>query len=512
MPLLLWQILASGLGGVLAGPALPKAGLWWLIFPAVALIFWSWRPDKLRSSWLLGFVAGFAYYAAQSPWLTTYLGPVPWLALSVLQAIIFMFGAFISALLWSNYSRSRLAKRRYGSVLFALALSSTWVAREWVAGHWPYGGYQWSRLAQTQADTVLSKWAYWIGLSGLSFVVAFAAILLLLLIERFRVSNLPALVTLALLVVVPAATVTPTNSTGKQLVVAMVQGNANAGLFANPVPGSILEKHLAVTQRLIKDPKFSKVQLVIWPENASDLDPTTVAGANSLVRNLVDSELNRDLLLGAVTHSGPDTFNSTLLYRPKAGLVDWYDKQRPVPFGEYVPDRDFWYQLSPDLVGMISHGYRFGERDGIFSTNEARVGSLICFEIAIDDVVSRLIEDGAQVIASQANNSDFGRSEETFQQEALARLQAIATGRAVAHVSTVGVTEFILPDGSVTGRIAPFTGGYSIAAVPLNDHQTPAHRLGNWFDIGNLLALTLILSFTLLARRKITAKVPTLSA
>ena len=508
VPLLIWQLLAAALGGVLAGPALPKAGLWWLIFPAVALIHWSLRPKRLRHALLLGFVAGFAFYASQSPWLTTYLGPVPWLALSVLEALIFMVGALVSAFIWQRFERSSLSKRWFGPIVLSLLLASSWVAREWLAGHWPYGGYQWSRLAQTQADTVLAKWAYWGGLSAISFAVTFAATLVLLLLERRRLPKLSSVAALLLVVAIPAMTAPTMNSTGRELTVALVQGNANAGLFANPEPGSILAKHLDVTKKLVEDPKFDSVQLVIWPENASDIDPTSNTFARSTIRTTVDNLLQRDLLLGAVTQRGPDIYNTTLLYRPAIGLTDWYDKQRPVPFGEYVPDRDLWYSLAPDLVGLISHGYSFGSRDGVLETSGTKVGSLICFEIAIDDVVNRLVADGAQLIASQANNSDFGYSEETFQQEALARLQAISSGRAIAHVSTVGVTEFILPDGSVAGQVEPFTPDYTIQTVPLNTHLTPAQLVGNWPDTINIALLVLSLLLMLRVRRKRLAKPP----
>jgi apolipoprotein N-acyltransferase len=187
-------------------------------------------------------------------------------------------------------------------------------------------------------------------------------------------------------------------------------------------------------------------------------------------------------------------FNSSILWLPGVGPTDWYDKKRPVPFAEYVPDRDFWYQLAPDLIGMVSRGYTFGERDGIFDLDNQKLGSLICFEIAIDDIGRQLVADGAQVILSQTNNADFGRSDETFQQAALARLRAIETGRTVVNISTVGVSAIYSADGKVLQQLPTFEAGAMVQEIDLRSSITPAMRWGSWFDLlNNFLALLLIL-------------------
>jgi apolipoprotein N-acyltransferase len=189
---------------------------------------------------------------------------------------------------------------------------------------------------------------------------------------------------------------------------------------------------------------------------------------------------------------------------PDTGATDWYDKKRPVPFAEYVPDRDFWYSIAPDLIGLINRGYTFGERDGIFEVNNSKLGTLICFEIAIDDIGRELVTDGAELILSQTNNADFGYSDETYQQAAFARLRSIETGRVVVNVSTVGVTAIYSPDGSVIDQIPSFKPGVMLEELPLRNAVTPAMNLGPVFDlVANLAALALIvLSLRGLVRRR----------
>jgi apolipoprotein N-acyltransferase len=123
------------------------------------------------------------------------------------------------------------------------------------------------------------------------------------------------------------------------------------------------------------------------------------------------------------------------------------------------------------------------------------LGVLICFEVAIDDIGRELVAGGAQIILSQTNNADFGRSDETFQQAALARLRAIETGRTVVNISTVGVSRIFLPNGQVISELAIFEPGVMVEKVPLRTSITPAMAISPYFDITlNILALGLLIA------------------
>jgi apolipoprotein N-acyltransferase len=477
---------------------------------SVFLLVWSIRRVGFWAGYGIGFIGGAAFYASQSVWMSAYLGPEPWLALAVLEGLICGFVVGAMALIWRNHGVNAYRLGIWDKPLLISALSLAWVAREWLCGHLPYGGYQWSRLGQPVVGTIFERWAYWGGISAVSLAVAAIAITFVVAIDAITVSSLskklfqprvssastvlmlaPALIAL----LVPIFTVVPSGDSGKTVKVAAVQGNANAGLFANPIPGSILAKHVRESKVLAKDPKARGLDFVVWPENASDQDPLTNSMAALEVYQVSNQLLKAPLFVGTVTWKGDNAYNSVLLFDPNKPKVAVYNKRRPVPFAEYVPDRPFWFAIAPDLIGLINHGFTAGKAPGIFSVAGTKVGSLICFEIGIDDLSHDLVTGGAKLILSQANNSDFGHTDETFQQESLARLQAISTGRAVVHVSTVGVTELILPNGRITQHIPAFKPGYVIGRLPLSGSVTPAMRFYGWVDAialgsaGLLLAL-----------------------
>ena len=468
-----------------------------MIFVSVAALLLSVRGLGFRKAFGIGYLGGFLFYVSQIEWMSLYLGPVPLLALSALEAFFFGLGMAAISLVWQKLEAKPKLRLRNASI--ALAIAIIWTAREWVSTNLPYGGFPWSRLAMSQSESPLANWVYFGGQPLLTLVVAFVSTLVTLWLLQARIQGwrnrgtvfTGAIVAVAFLL--PALTPIPTDATKGSMVIAAVQGNANAGLFANVERGSILRNHLSATQLIKSKAHGQKVDLVVWPENASDINPLADAGAGDTIRRLVDEKLQVPLIFGTITERGDQLFNSSLLWVPGIGVTDWYDKKRPVPFAEYVPDRDFWYSIAPDLIGMISHGYTFGTRDGIFDLGERHLGVLICFEIAIDDISRDLVHSGAQVILSQTNNADFGRSDETFQQVAIAKLRAIETGRAVVNDSTVGVSAVFGPDGKTLAQLPTFEPGVMVTRVPLRTGLTPAMAIGADLDLFiNLVALGLI--------------------
>jgi len=497
-PVSFWSSVAriglAAIGGLLAGPALPRADFWPLIFASVILIHLAIRGLRFWAGFGIGIVAGIAFYAAQSVWMSRYLGPEPWLALAVLEGLIFAAGLGLAAGTWTWLSGHRERLRWRYQLFVSIWLPLIWVAREWVAGHWPYGGYQWSRLGQSVASTQLANLAYWGGISLVSLGVAATAIGLLLAVEAalsghrrnkraglIRIANALILsLLLWLLAAGSSATIAAEGKSGRRLTVVAVQGNANAGLFANPVAGSILSKHLAETNRYLSG-KRKSFDLMVWPENSSDVDPLSNPFAANAVRSIV-ARTGRPLLVGTLTQSNSRIYNAGLLYLPGQAEPLRYDKRRPVPFGEYVPDRALWRAFAPNLIDLISRGYAFGQRSGVLPFEGTKLGDLICFEIGIDSITHELVTGGAQFIVSQANNADFGHTDEAFQQEALVRLQAIATGRAVVHASTVATTEIVGPDGTVLATTEPFRPDVAAASIPEITGLTPAMRFFGWLD------------------------------
>ena len=486
-----WQsVLIALTGGALSGLAYPRFGLWPLIFVSVAALLWLFRGQTVRNSAWLGFVSGQGFYIAQIYWISQYLGPIPLIALSTLQALIFAGGGVALTLCWRVLDRWQHPAVR---LFTPLALAAVWLTREWVSTHWPYGGFPWARVATSQADSPFGRLAFLGGLPLITFVVvAIAAYALVFLTSTVRTIRLGALALAA--TAIGLTLVTPVATVGDQSIkIAAVQGNANAGLFANNGRGSIFAKHLAASSGLLQK---QNLDLVIWPENAVDINPLADAGTAVRISDFVQTT-DTPLMFGSITQNADEYFNSSLLWLPNQGMVDQYDKKRPVPFAEYVPDRAFWASLAPDLIGLIWHDYTFGTRDGIFEVAGTKIGVNICFEVASDELHRELVSQGAQLIVSQTNNADFGHSDETYQQAAIAKLRAIETGRTVVNDSTVGVTAVFLSDGRTLGELPAFEPGALVVDAPLQSEIAPSFQLAPALETGALSFTVAVMIFAL---------------
>ena len=285
----------------------------------------------------------------------------------------------------------------------------------------------------------------------------------------------------------------PVTTTGTTTVAA-VQGNSDAGLFAGRQAGDILDDHYLATVPLFD--AGHELDMVVWPENAADLDPLR-SEYSATVLDVVSERLAAPVVVGTITVDGDETFNSALLWRDGEGALDQYDKVRPVPFAEYLPARDFFYPLAPELFDLVPRDYAFGQRDTVFDVDGVIAGIAICFDIVDDDLLQRMVDEGAHVLLAPTNNADFGRTDQSVQQLGIARLRAIEQGRSLVNASTVGASAIVAPDGTTIDALPLFEKGTMVAEVPLSDTITPAHALGRtveWF------AILLTLSSLLIAR------------
>ena len=477
------------LAGWLMDLGFPDRDWWPLTVLGTALMMASVRGFGYGRALVIGAVGGFTFYGIMIWWLTVYLGPVPWIALTLAQVFFFALGMMLVALIWRYGSRHWSSLGGRLGIVPAL-VGGAWMLREAVAAVFPFGGFAWGRISQSQSEGPLAGWVAWLGTSGMSFLLAWAAALAVALVAEVRLrpearAALGASVATALLVW-PAFPATPEGS----IRVLAVQGNADAGLFAQYERGDNLRDHYTVTRELYGE----DVDVVIWPENASDIDPLRYPEAAAVVSE-VSREMGAPLIVGTITKDGDETFNSILLWDWDQALErpvvrDQYDKIHPVPFAEYLPAREFFYPLAPALFDMIPRDYSFGQRDTVFDVAGATGGVAICFDIVDDEILWSIMDSEATIIFAPTNNADFGQTDQSVQQLAIARMRAIETGRSVVNISTVGTSAVIDPHGKELDRLATYTEGYMLLDVPLATGTTPATLIRRSLELG-VVAFTL---------------------
>lgn len=491
----LWAAVVTSIAsGVLLTTAFPALSWWPMAFPAVVLALIGLVGRRLWSSLLVGFAFGAAFFFVNLIFTARYLGPVPWIALSMLEALITAAGAvpITLAYRWMPRVMPGIMSRL---LLLPLLVAGLWTLREQVVGSWPYGGFPWGRIGITQVNSPLAHLVSWVGISGLTFLMVLlcAAGIEYVRLARFRrpLTALPAVLVALLLLLVPQFPTTPVGT----LRVGAVQGNGPAGYFDDRTADAVLRAQLEATAPLFGE----DIDVLLWPEGGVDSDPMADESTAAIL-DALSERVDAPLIVAAVTQRGEEYFNSSLLWQAGEGAVQTYDKRHPVPFGEYVPDRAFFEPFAPDLIGLIQREYTPGAEPPFFDLDGVGVGLAICFDVIYDDVIWDGARDGAQIYMFQTNNADFRGTDENLQQLAFARMRAIETGRSVVNLSTVGTSQVIGSDGVTIDGLPADVAGHMLTDVPLHTGVTPAVIVGEgvkiaigWTSLLGLLALGALL-------------------
>lgn len=479
----------STAAGLLLVLAYPAPAVWPLAFPAVAMALAALAGRRVWSAVLVGFLFGAAFFSVNLLFTARYLGPIPWIALSALEALL--TAAFAVPIALAYRWMPRIAPGRIGRLLVLPALvAGLWTLREQIVGSWPYGGFPWGRIGVSQVNGPFAEVASWVGMSGLSFLVVLFCAMVIEFARRRRLRRplaaVPALLVLVALLVLPQFSTTDAGS----MRVGAVQGNGPAGYFDERARNAVLNAQLAASAPLFGE----DMDVLLWPEGGVDSDPTSNRSTAAVLEELA-RRVDAPLLVSAVTERGPRLYNSALLWTADGGPLQTYDKRNPVPFGEYVPDRAFWEPFAPDLIGLIGREYTPGTASPVFDVDGVGVGLAICFDVIYDDVVWDGAAQGAEVFMFQTNNADFRGTDENLQQLAFARMRAIETGRSVVNLSTVGTSQVIAPDGATLDQLPVDVAGHMLTDVPLRTGLTPAVVIGpalkiilGWGSLAGLVA------------------------
>lgn len=477
-PLLpLWlAVPAAALAGLLMDLAYPAASIWLLAFPSVALLLCSLIGRRAGGALLVGLVYGAVLFFLLVSWTNRYLGFIPWAALALLEAALTAVAVIPIALAyrWLPRAFPGTAGRLVGLPAVVAAL---WVGRELFVGSWPYTGFPWARLGMTQSDSPLSTLSSWVGVSGLSFLIVFV-IAMLVESVRLRLWTRPMrlVVPAALVLVLLIAPAFPTSTEGT-IRIGAVQGNGPTGYFDDREPYSVIKSQTEATE-----PFFDQdMDLLVWPEGGLDGDPFQDA-ALARRMTMIATRVDAPLLANAATARGDEYFNTSMLWTEDGATDQTHDKRYPVPFGEYVPDREFYNAIVPDLIGLIGREYTHGTNAPLIDVDGVPVGLAICFDVIYDDVIAEGMLGGAQVLVFQTNNADFRGTDENLQQLAFARMRAIETGRSVVNISTVGRSQIIRPDGTTVAALDADEAGTMLENVELRSGLTAGVVLGPWLQ------------------------------
>jgi apolipoprotein N-acyltransferase len=501
-----WSVAAAIAAGLVMYVAFPPFDLWFMAPAGVALLGLATYRRGFWTGAGLGLVTGISLLLPLLGWAGGYVGNV-WLILPAGESAYFAVLGGLSAVVSPVLSRWRWS--------WPLVTGALWVLQEALRDRVPFGGFPWGRLAFSQGGSPLLRLAelggaplVTFGVAAIGGLIAWAALAVMPAPggRLGRGALLPVGLAIALAWVplaVPAAAGDPVTP----VTVAVIQGNVpRLGLDFNAQREAVLNNHVEATLQLAADVKAGRTarpDLVVWPENASDVDPIANADASARLDEAATAIGVPILVGGLLDGPGPHQVrNVGIVWNPSTGAGEIYSKRHPVPFAEYVPLRSF-ARLLTDKVDLVRSDFVAGDRPGVLTVGPATVGDVICFEVAYDDVVRDTVTGGAQLLVVQTNNATFNPAE-AAQQLAMVRLRAVEHGRPALMASTVGISGFVDPDGSVHDATSFDQRAIIIRELRLRTGRTIATDVGEAPELALLaVALAAVVVAIAIRRRKV---------
>jgi apolipoprotein N-acyltransferase len=284
------------------------------------------------------------------------------------------------------------------------------------------------------------------------------------------------------------------SQTGR-LRLAVIQGNIPQELRWNPrLREQHREKHIQLSRQAANS---GPVSLIVWPE-------TTVQGSLAQNKDLLDTfvALSREtgayVLVGGAERpkfgsSEPrakSTSNSAFLISPKGDIAGRYDKIRLLPFGEYLPLKNFPW---PSRIASAWTAGEFapGSDYTLLSLDGVKFAVTICWENIFPDLFRQFVKQGANFTINITNEAWFGETAAPYQFMAMSVFRAVENRISIARAANTGVSGFIDPLGRILGTVKIankdiFVEGYLVKDISLSQGGTFYTKHGDVFVFGCL--------------------------
>ena len=436
---------------------------------------------KSDSAFMMGWFYGLGYFTAGVSWV--YVSIHSHGGMGVLSASL-MTLAFTGSLATLFGAQIWLYKRLFsrGSALGFIAL---WILFEWLRS-WLFTGFPWLLIGYAFIDTPLISFAPIGGVWLVSTMVLIMAVTAAQVISSRKPSPL-----LLILTILGTSYLLPmqwTTHSDKKVSVTLIQPN-----LAQESKWKIEQVDRHIQNIINLSVQAPATDLLIWPETAV---PKLIGNAINQISPLVEilNQQGTTLISGFPRKEWSDRQTRNLYHNSMGTLtgdISLYDKQRLVPFGEYIP-------FEKQLRGLIAF---FDLPMSSFSLPEEPTyqivtphGSLagaICYEIAYPELV-RENAHRSDMILTLSNDTWFGGSHGPDQHFEIARMRAVENGKPVIRATNNGLSGFIDADGEILATAPRFETSILTYELSPRIGQTPYQLLGVWPAL--LLAAALFLT------------------
>jgi apolipoprotein N-acyltransferase len=446
-------------------------------------------------------VTGVVYFVGTIYWTGTVVrqfgglaAPVAALAMLLLALYLALFPALAALVTARLVARAGLV----GTWLSPAA----WVATEYARGYL-FGGFPWVPLGNSQVTVLpVAQLASVTGVYGVSALVAGINAALtygLLTHGRQRARGLAAAAVVLVAVGGWGSWRIADGSLardGTPLRVGLVQGNiAQEDKWRASEARRIFTTYVAMTRDVVR----RGAEYVIWPESSTPFMFEEDDAGEQAVRDLA-RELGVPLLFGSdqlAREPTPRLYNAAFLLNPEGDTAAVYHKIHLVPFGEFIPLKEWLYFVSPLVERLVD--FAPGTSIVMLPVDAHLTSTAICYEVVYPHLMRRAVEGGSELLTTITNDGWYGYSSAPYQHFEMASMRAIEQGRYLARAANTGISGIVDPYGRIVVRSAIFEQTGLVGEVRLRTGRTIYSVVG---DVVAYAALALVAAALIIVRRR----------
>ena len=491
------NMLLAMLCGICAALALPP-----FFYLPLAVIAFSGlylllaKAENFKQAFWLGWSFGFAHHVVGLYWISNALLTDPaqfgWMipfAISLIPAALAIYIGLVAV------AHKKWAKDHFFSGFGVVLFAALWVAGEWLRAHL-FSGFPWNLMGYAlNIHDVTLQAASVVGVYGLSFGLVLAATAPALFYQRRWVfMGICSLLLPVVIVGFGVYRLSHAEVKNTTTPLHIVQANINQQQRWSDAERV---KNLFSQLRLSKNAPPGSI--IIWPESAVPY----ILHEEPNVRKMISQVIGSHTLITGSTRlqrKAGDDFDvwNSLEVMQKDEIVNFYNKNRLVPFGEFVPLRE----LIPFVDTLTNGNKDFSRGPGattLYVAGAPDFSPLICYEVIYPDYRPEM--GHAKWLINITNDAWFGLSSGPYQHFEMARMRAVEQGLPLIRAANTGISAIVDGYGRVNHLLPLGKQGVIDAFLPSPAIDTPYYsRFGDWM-IGILIIISLILSKKLIKRQ-----------
>lgn len=498
-------LLASVAGGLMPLSFAPYS--LWMMTPLSVLLLLSCLQAQQRSThrvfekkaktsaFTLGWFFGLGLFGTGVSWVYVSIHDYGYtgVPLALLLTLIFIMGlALLPAIQISLYQR--FLAHSSSPLRSIMGFTGLWVLFEWIRT-WLLTGFPWLFVGTAAVDSPFINWLPLGGVFTASFIFVLMGGLLHLTFQRkIKLRSLLALSLILLVTTAGLSKIQWTTPFNSKLQVSLVQGNIDQNLKWQP---QYRQQFLQLYRSLTQD--IQDADLILWPETAVPL--LLEHAAPYLQQVLSDLPDNTALITGlpqrTKTTDGHIVFYNSIIATGEGHGV--YQKQKLVPFGEYVPLESLFRGLISFFNLPMSNFIAGEASQPLLTAKGQNIAPFICYEVVYPDFVRQQAQT-SDLLITISNDSWFGHSVGPLQHLQMARARALENGRYMLRATNNGVTAIIDAKGKIIASAPQFEQAIVRGEVQSMSGHTTFSQYGST-PILLLCGLCLLLSLGLNKRQ-----------